>query len=138
MDSIIIQANKENLEKMILFIVERYAKLINDKKSVNQMRLVAEEALLNIINYAYPDEKGDIEIRYDYNQPDNIMTLNIIDNGIAFNPLCEKDPDLTVPVEDRQIGGLGIFMIKKIMDIVNYERAGDQNILSLQKFINGS
>ena len=63
------------------------------------------------------------------------VVLTFIDSGIAFNPLEKEDPNVNLPAEERQIGGLGIFMTKKTMDEVRYERAGDRNVLTLIKRI---
>lgn len=133
MEKLKFEAKPENLERMIDFIVNKYAEQVKDKKSINKMRLVSEEALINIINYAYPNQSGEIEISYNYDSVRELLELQISDRGIPFNPLDHEEPNLEIPLEDRQIGGLGIFMIKQIMDSVHYERLNEQNILTLTK-----
>lgn len=135
MEMVKVPARLENLEKMINFIVEKYKTLVHDKKSELRMRLVMEEALVNIINYAYPNSVGEIEIDYNFYEKKKILTIKIIDSGIPFNPLEKEEPDLSLSMEERQIGGLGIYMIKTIMDEVNYERVDGKNILIISKCI---
>jgi len=136
MDSLIIQAGMDNLEKMIRFIEERYSILVSNKKMISQMRLVTEEVLMNIIHYAYPGEKGNVEIDYEYDPDNLLLTISFIDEGISFNPLEVSDPKLNVEMENRKVGGLGIFLIKKLMDFAQYERQNNHNILKLQKRVN--
>jgi len=103
-----------------------------DYKSIFQIQLAAEEVLINVVNYAYPGANGDIEIRISP-QENKEFEVKVIDSGIAFDPLAKEDPDITLPMEQRQIGGLGIFLVKKIMDDVHYNREGDRNILTFMK-----
>ncbi len=128
-------AKMENLEQMINFVLEGIKnKNFNGKnKFLKKLRLVCEEAMVNIINYAYEDGVGDIEIFYDFSEEENMFILKLIDKGVAFNPLEIKEPDLDLSLEYRQIGGLGIYMIKTIMDNVEYKRENNQNILTLSK-----
>jgi serine/threonine-protein kinase RsbW len=98
------------------------------------INLVLEEAVSNVIFYAFDkDEKHLIQILIDIEE--NILTLEIVDDGIPFDPLAREMPDITLPAEDRPIGGLGIFLISKIMDKVSYKRQNNQNILTLIKNI---
>lgn len=97
--------------------------------------LVIEEALSNIIFYAFTDNtKHKIHVSISLNQA--VLTIKITDDGIAFNPLSEQQPDITLPAEQRPIGGLGIFLISQIMDKMHYARSKNQNILTLNKSIN--
>jgi anti-sigma regulatory factor (Ser/Thr protein kinase) len=98
-----------------------------------RIELAIEETVVNIINYSFPDTSGEIEINCE--NRNNTIVIQIIDNGIPFDPLDKKDPDITAPVEEREIGGLGIFLIKNIMDDVQYERKDNCNILKLIKKI---
>jgi len=98
------------------------------------INLVLEEAVSNVIFYAFnKDEKHLIQISIEVDE--NILTLEIVDDGIPFDPLAREVPDITLPAEDRPIGGLGIFLITKIMDKVSYKRQNNQNILTLIKNI---
>lgn len=98
------------------------------------INLVIEEALSNIIFYAFPDkDKHVIKVLLTLNN--NLLTIKISDNGIPFNPLSQQQPDISLPAEDRPIGGLGIFLISQIMDKMHYTRYKNQNILELNKRI---
>lgn len=104
-----------------------------DRAGVNRIVLASEEAVVNVIHYAYPDTEGDVEIQVRELDGDAGIEIVVRDRGIAFNPLERDAPDITAPVEDRPIGGLGIFMVQQIMDSVRYERRGDENILTMAK-----
>jgi anti-sigma regulatory factor (Ser/Thr protein kinase) len=132
MEKIILPAVMEQLEPMINFVLQYAQSLGFDSKTIGKLHLVAEEALVNVMKYAYPEKKGDITITCSNGNNNNII-IEITDRGIEFNPLNRPDPDTTLPIEERQIGGLGIFMIRKIMDKVEYRRDGNMNVLTLTK-----
>jgi anti-sigma regulatory factor (Ser/Thr protein kinase) len=98
------------------------------------MNLVIEEALSNIIFYAFTD-KNKHEIKISISIDNKILTIKITDDGIPFNPLKQKQPDITLPAEERPVGGLGIFLMSQIMDQMLYKRKGNENILTLKKNI---
>ncbi|MBC8005157.1 MAG: ATP-binding protein [Verrucomicrobia bacterium] len=98
------------------------------------INLVIEEALTNIIFYAFPD-KGKHQIKISVILNNNLLTIKIADDGIPFNPLLQQQPDITLPAEQRPVGGLGIFLISQIMDTMHYTRQKNQNILKLNKSI---
>ena len=93
-----------------------------------KLSVLVEELVLNIVDYANSDYL-DVEIIRD----EKSITLRFHDGGIPFNPLEKEEPDFTIPLEDRKIGGLGIFMVTKYMDTVTYERTGEENILTVRK-----
>ena len=93
-----------------------------------KLSVVVEELVLNIVDYANSDYL-DVEIIRD----EKSITLRFHDGGIPFNPLEKEEPDFTIPLEDRKIGGLGIFMVIKYMDTVTYERTGEEKILTVRK-----
>lgn len=90
-----------------------------------------EELFVNISHYAYPEGNGWAEIHVGVE--DGVMELTLIDGGIPFDPLAKPDPDVTLLAEERQIGGLGIYMVKKKMDAMEYQRKDDKNILTIRK-----
>ena len=92
------------------------------------LSVVVDELVVNIVNYAN-SAYLDVEISRDEDR----ITLCFRDGGIPFNPLEKEEPDFTIPLEDRKIGGLGIFMVTKYMDTVTYERTGEENILTVRK-----
>lgn len=96
------------------------------------LNLVLEELITNIIFYGFPD-KAEHGIEAVFCMEDRVLEIQLTDDAIAFNPLEAKEPDLDQAIEDRPIGGLGIHLVKKIMDEVRYERADNKNILTLKK-----
>ena len=99
-----------------------------------QMNLAIEEAVVNVMSYAYPPETlGDIKIKAMYNR--RFIKFIIIDSGRPFDPTEAVKADTTLSAEDRPIGGLGIFLVRELMDSINYERVDGDNILTLRKDI---
>ncbi len=98
-----------------------------------KIRLCAEEIVDNIISYAYDDD-GFIELLIHFE--DGVFTMTFKDIGIEFNPLAKPDPNVDLPVEERPVGGLGIFLCKQMMDEVSYEYKDNMNILSLSIKVN--
>ena len=90
-----------------------------------------EELFVNIAHYAYPEGNGWAEIRVSVT--DGVASITLIDGGVPYDPLKKPDPDVTLAAEDRQIGGLGIYMVKKKMDEMVYERRDDKNVLIIRK-----
>jgi anti-sigma regulatory factor (Ser/Thr protein kinase) len=130
-----IPAKLENLEFMLQFIRNGAEQQGFSKKDVNKIQIAAEEALVNVISYAYPDNGGNVEIRCDAKGAEGLV-IEIIDWGNPFDPLSLPEPDIEAPPEERNIGGLGIHIMRNIMDEVSYKRDGDRNILTLAKYIN--
>lgn len=98
------------------------------------INLVLEEALSNIIFYAYNDnKKHEIKIKISLNN--NLITMEIIDDGVPFNPLENPSPNINLPAKERPVGGLGIFLMSQIMDEMDYARKKKQNVLTLKKKI---
>lgn len=95
--------------------------------------LAIDELFANIANYAYPDGTGDALVQYEYDEKERTVSVTFTDSGIPFDPLQNQDPDITLPVEERQIGGLGIMMVKKTMDNIVYRYENGKNILTIQK-----
>ena len=98
-----------------------------------KIELVVEELFVNIAKYAYKDNTGTVQIDCHVSQNPNVLHLTFKDSGIPFNPLAKKDPDVTLSAEDREIGGLGIFLTKKYMDTIDYQYENKMNVLTLTK-----
>jgi serine/threonine-protein kinase RsbW len=128
MQRLVLPAKIENLESMLEFITGHARALGFDDKSINQIQLASEELLVNVINYAYPDKNGEIEITCTPKQAKG-LEVKIADSGIPFNPLSQPQPDTKSPLEKRNIGGLGIHLVRNMMDEVNYKRQEERNIL---------
>jgi anti-sigma regulatory factor (Ser/Thr protein kinase) len=99
------------------------------------LNLVLEEAISNIVFYAFPDKDEKHHVNIDINYENEEIEIVIKDKGIPFDPTAKGKPDIDLPAEERPVGGLGIFLITKIMDSVNYKRENDKNILNLKKKI---
>jgi anti-sigma regulatory factor (Ser/Thr protein kinase) len=94
-----------------------------------------EEVFVNIAHYAYKDETGDMTLGIGFDAERREITFRISDKGVAFDPLQNPDPDITLSAEEREIGGLGIFITKKTMDTVSYSYENGENILTMKKII---
>jgi len=105
-----------------------------DKKLINSFRICVEEIFVNVASYAYGNGEGDVEIVIE--NKDNSIFLTFKDTGVEFNPVDRDDPDITAGIDERGIGGLGLFMVKQMMDEVYYERIEQTNCLTLKKVIN--
>lgn len=102
-------------------------------EGIDMLILALEEAVTNVINYAYGDGEGEITLTAE--RQGDALVFEIKDRGKAFDPTQVGEPDVTLPAEERQLGGLGLFLIRKIMDGVHYRRIQDTNILTLTKQI---
>ena len=99
-----------------------------------KLRLAVEEAVVNVIEYAYPDgQTGDIEVKI-MSDTKSLKTV-IKDTGVAFDPTKKDKTDTSLSVEDRQMGGLGLLLVRELMDTINYERTEGKNVLTLVKNI---
>ena len=124
-------AKLESLEAFMRFVIGSTKDAGFPDKRVQEIELAVEEALVNIINYAYPDrEDGDVEITCGLDG-DGRYVIEIRDSGIPFDVGAQSDPDLNASIAERKIGGLGIFLIRKMADEMHYQREGDQNVLTL-------
>ena len=94
-----------------------------------------EEVFVNVAHYAYGEEGGDVELDVTFDEAERSITFRMADGGVQFDPLKKPDPDVTLSAEDRQIGGLGIFITKKTMDSVTYAYENGKNVLTMMKKI---
>ena len=129
MKSITVEAKIENVDKVTEFVNEVLEEKECPLKVQMQLDVAIDEIFGNIAYYAYGN--ATIQIEMEDNPPK--ITLTFIDQGIPYNPLESKDPDITLDIEDREIGGLGIFLVKKTMDELSYEYVDGQNILTMKK-----
>ena len=103
-----------------------------DMSLTMSLNLAIEEAVVNVMDYAYPEgQRGDVDIEVTADQ--QWLTFVISDTGIAFDPTAKEDVDTTLSAEERPIGGLGIFLVRQLMDVIDYKREGDKNVLTLRK-----
>ena len=127
------KAKKEELESVISFIHENLSEF-NNMKTLNKIDLVVEEIFINIVNYAYQNQ-ADGNVLISIEKVNNKAIITFEDSGIEFNPLSKDDPDITLSSDERQIGGLGIYLVKKLMDNIKYEYRDNKNILIVEKNI---
>jgi anti-sigma regulatory factor (Ser/Thr protein kinase) len=128
-----LPATIEGLDAVMDWVTEKLDYKDCPRKVQNHIAVVTEELFVNICNYAYGDSGGQAVIRLTFK--DQQLCMQFEDFGIPFNPLEHEAPDLTTSIEDRQIGGLGIYITTKWMDTVDYERKNDKNILTISKSI---
>ncbi len=128
-----IEAKVENLNEVLAFVDEQIEEAGCSMKVQMQIDVAVEEIFVNIASYAYKPEIGNATIRVEITKEPLAAILTFIDNGVPYDPLAKEDPDVTLSAEERDIGGLGIFMVKKSMDDVEYEYKNGQNILRIKK-----
>ena len=132
--TLLIKNDVHEVSKFSTFMKSVMEELNIEKSLARQLRLAVEEAVVNVIDYAYPaEQEGDIEVRI--MSDGRILKTVIIDSGVAFDPTAKEKTDISLSAEDRQIGGLGILLVRELMDSINYERDNGQNILTLTKNI---
>lgn len=102
-------------------------------KTVIQINVAIDEIFSNIANYAYGDAEGDVTLTVDFSDEQNKVTLTFEDSGMPYNPLEKSDPDISLSAEEREIGGLGIFIVKKSMDEIAYKYEDGKNIFTISK-----
>ncbi len=127
-------AESANVTRLLDFIITQAEKAGFSKDESTQIRLGCEEVLVNITTYAYPETIGDVAVTCEIALKNNRRLKIIIqDWGKPFNPLARPQPDITAPAETRKIGGLGIYLTRRVMDGVIYKREHEANIVTLIK-----
>jgi len=130
--SLTLTNDLKQIEMLPPFVEEVCKSLGFDGAATMKMNLAIEEAVANIINYAYPKgQEGTLHIDAEAN--DERLKFTISDNGSPFDPTAREDVDISLPADKRPIGGLGIFLVRQLMDSINYERVDGQNVLTLRK-----
>ena len=130
---LVVDAQPENLPRVQSFVTQLLEEAACPMKTMMQIDVIVEEVFVNIAHYAYGTERGKAAVRAEISEKPPVVTITFADRGMPYDPLAREDPDVTLPAEQRQIGGLGIYMTKKMMDEVRYEYRDGQNILTLKK-----
>ena len=133
MRELTIEATPENVDKAIEFVdgmLEEYGCGMREQMAID---VAVDELFANIAHYAYNPETGYATVQVDVIKEPLSVEITFIDNGKPYDPLAKADPDISKSVEDREIGGMGIFIVKKSMDAVNYEYKDGKNILTIKK-----
>ena len=128
-----LEATDENLAAVQAFVDERLEAADCPMKAQMQIGVAVEEIFVNIAHYAYAPDSGKATVRVEVSDAPVTVTITFVDHGTPYDPLAKADPDVSLPAQAREIGGLGIFMTKKLMDDVAYEYRDGQNILTLKK-----
>lgn len=135
MKELTIAATVENIGTVTDFVNEHLESYDCPMKAQMQIDIAIDELFGNIAHYAYNPETGDATVRVEVVEDPLSVIITFIDNGMPYDPLAQSDPDITLSAEEREIGGLGIYMVKKTMDDITYEYKDGQNILKIKKKI---
>ena len=135
MQELKLAATVENIETVTDFVNERLEALDCPMKAQMQIDIAIDELFGNIAYYAYNPDVGEATVRVEVTEDPLAVVITFIDKGVPYDPLAKADPDITRPAEERDIGGLGIFMVKKTMDDITYEYKNGQNILKIKKHL---
>lgn len=133
MKEITIDALIENINTVTAFVDDLLDEIDCPMKSKIQIHIVIDEIFGNICHYAYKDSVGTVTVSAEFQNTPKAICLTFTDNGIPYNPLETEDPDITLSSEERNIGGLGIYLVKRNMDEIKYEYINKQNRLWMEK-----
>ena len=133
MKELTLEATIEHVLQATEFVNEQLDAVGCELKAKRIIDIVIDEVFSNIANYAYNPETGPATVRVEVTKEPLEVLITFIDEGVAYDPLAKDDPDITLSAEERKIGGLGIFLVKKNMDEVSYEYKNGRNVLSIRK-----
>lgn len=128
-----VEATVDNLNKVTSFAEEALEESGCPMKAQMQINIAIDEIFSNISYYAYQPNTGDVTVQLEISEEPAEVTITFIDQGIPYDPLSQEEPDTTLSADERKIGGLGIFMVKKSMDDLSYEYKDGKNILKMKK-----
>ena len=128
-----IPANVEHIPQLMEFVDTFLEQKDCPMKVQMQIDVAIDEIFSNVCFYAYQNNNGECTIEIEVRDTPSGIVVSFIDSGVPYNPLEHEDPDISLPLEERGIGGLGILMVKKTMDEVSYEYKKDQNIFKICK-----
>lgn len=135
MNELTIDATVENISQVTAFVDEQLEALDCPMKAQMQIDIAIDELFGNIAHYAYNPDVGPATVRVEVINDPMAVVITFIDRGVPYDPLKKADPDTSLSAEEREIGGLGIFMVKKSMDEISYTYKDGQNILTIKKNI---
>ena len=128
-------AKTESLNEVLGFVEETLEGFACPMKIQMAICVAIEEVFVNVAHYAYPEGDGDMTLHIGFEEESRAITFRMTDKGVPFDPLKKPDPDITLSAEEREIGGLGIFIAKKTMDSLHYAYENGENILTMIKKI---
>ena len=132
-DELELEAVAENLAQVQAFVDERLEKAGCPMKAQMEIDVAVEEIFVNIASYAYAPDTGKAVVRVEVSEDPVGVTITFLDHGIPYDPLAREDPNVSLPASERDVGGLGVFMTKQLMDDMSYEYKDGRNILTLKK-----
>lgn len=135
MKELTVEAKVENIDAVTDFVNAALEDYSCSMKAQTQIDVAIDELFGNIARYAYNPEVGKATVQVEMEENTPVVTVTFRDQGMPYNPLNAQDPDVTLSAEEREIGGLGIYLVKKSMDEVLYEYQDGQNILRVRKKI---
>lgn len=125
----VFEASVDEIPEAVSFIADRAGAWGLHPQRLMQLELAVEEAVVNICLYAYEVPPGELLVRVE--PAADRFVVELVDEGVPFDPLAVQEPDLRSAAEDRPVGGLGIFLVRRVMDEVSYTRDGPRNVLRL-------
>ena len=128
-------AKIDSLMDVLAFVEQKLEQYECPMKIQTAVCVAIEEVFVNVAHYAYGEGEGNVTFNLHFEEETRNMTFQMVDQGVAFDPLKKPDPDITLSAEEREIGGLGIFITKKTMDTVTYAYENGENILTMIKKI---
>ena len=130
-----MEAVRENIPRITEFVDAALEQMNCGVKTQMAIDIALDEILANICHYAYAPGTGTVEVCVDHDEENRTAEITFRDRGVPFDPLQKEDPDTTLTAEQREIGGLGIFLVRKTMDAMKYRREGGFNVLTIRKKI---
>lgn len=135
MQEIVVEAKIDNLPQVTEFITSVAEEFGANARTLMQIDLVTEEIFVNIASYAYKNQTGQVTISLDMHENPARLDVTFTDEGVPYDPLAKPDPDVDLPLEERGVGGLGIFLVKKNVDEISYEYKDGKNCLHISKIL---
>ena len=135
MKELTLEAKVDSLPQVLAFVDEYLESLDCSMKVQMQIDVAVEEIYVNVASYAYAPATGSVTITLETSDAPRSVSITFTDSGVPYDPLAKEDPDVTLSADERKIGGLGIYMVKKTMDSMTYEYKNKQNVLKMTKII---
>ena len=135
MHEMTIEATLESIPEVTAFVDRKLEQVSCPVKAIKQINIAIDELFSNIAHYAYKPETGPATVRVEVEKDPMTVVITFIDNGRPYDPLSNGDPDVSLSAEEREVGGLGIFLVRKMMDEVTYEYKDGKNILRVRQVI---
>lgn len=135
MKELTVEATVESIPVITEFVDEQLEQFDCPMKAQAQINIAIDELFSNIVHYAYNPGTGPATVRVEVVEEPLSVIITFIDQGVPYNPLAKADPDVTLSAEEREIGGLGIYIVKKNMNEITYEYKDGKNILKIRKEI---